>query len=153
MGNSENDMKLAWLFMKKASNDLKSAKILLEEEQHADSTYHSQQCAEKITKTFLILEDNFVTDHRVVKILRKVMKNKFEINPEFRKILKNIRELEKHWIKPRYPFIGKKLIWDPEKEYTKEIAKEALEKAEFVFNTLKEFLKEEYDFNYDENDD
>ena len=37
---SENDIKFAKLFVKKGSNDSKSARILLKKKQYADSTYY-----------------------------------------------------------------------------------------------------------------
>ena len=114
---SENDINLAKMLIRKAVDDLKSAKVLLKNGQYADSTYHSQQCAEKIVKAFLVLKQNFVADHLVSGVLRRVVRK----NERWNSIITRVQELEKHWIKPRYPFIGKELIWDPTKNTRKKL--------------------------------
>jgi len=132
----KTDLELSKSFMKKAFDDLKSAEILLKNEQYSDSTFHSQQAAEKASKALLILNKMFVREHIVSPLLAKI-----EVN---RDIVKNVSSLEEHWIKPSYLFVGRELIWDPTKEYTKEIAEEALEKAKFVVSEIEKILKEKY---------
>ena len=45
----------------RAFNDLKSSKVLLDNELYDNSVYHSQQCAEKALKAFLIYKNNKIT--------------------------------------------------------------------------------------------
>ncbi len=63
---------------------------------------------------------------------------------EFARAFLYCRELERHWIRPRYPFPEMGDIWNPLEEYEEEDANEAIEKAEFVFERLKALLKERY---------
>jgi HEPN domain-containing protein len=65
-------------------------------------------------------------------------------------IIRNVSSLEEHWIKSRYPFVSKKLIWDPTKEYTREIVEDALNKAKFVVNEIEKVLKEKYGLSLEE---
>jgi HEPN domain-containing protein len=132
----EADLELAKSFMRKAYDDLKSAEILLEKSQYSDSTFHSQQAAEKSSKALLIMNKIFVREHIISHLLFGL-----EVNEE---IIRSVSSLEEHWIRPRYPFVGKKLVWDPTKEYTREIAEDALKKAKFVVSEIEKILKEKY---------
>ena len=132
----KTDLELARSFMRKAYDDLRSAEVLLEEGQYSDSTFHSQQAAEKSSKALLVLNKIFVREHIVSHLLFNL-----GISQE---IIRNVSSLEEHWIKPRYPFVSKKLIWDPTKEYTREIAEDALKKAKFVVTEIENILKEKY---------
>jgi len=133
--------------MKRAGADLKSAKDLLRADDFADSVLHSQQCIEKAVKTHLILEDKFVSKHIVSDIYSKVIENIHELD----KVLDLCEDMERHWLRPRYPFPEEDVIWDPLEKYKKEDAEDAIEKAELVYNTLVSFIKEKYDINL-END-
>jgi len=132
----KTDLELARSFMRKAYDDLRSAEVLLEEGQYSDSTFHSQQAAEKSSKALLVLNKIFVREHIVSHLLFNL-----GISQE---IIRNVSSLEEHWIKPRYPFVSKKLIWDPTKEYTREIAEDALKKVKFVVTEIENILKEKY---------
>jgi HEPN domain-containing protein len=132
----KTDLELARSFMRKAYDDLRSAEVLLKEGQYSDSTFHSQQAAEKSSKALLVLNKIFVREHIVSHLLFGL-----GVNQE---IIRNVSSLEEHWIKPRYPFVSKKLIWDPTKEYTREIAEDALNKAKFVVGGIEKVLKEKY---------
>ncbi|PKP54301.1 MAG: hypothetical protein CVT90_01960 [Candidatus Altiarchaeales archaeon HGW-Altiarchaeales-3] len=62
MANSRDDrddINLIKAFAKKSRNDLKSAELLCGIGNHADAAYHAQQCAEKITKCVLIINNKF----------------------------------------------------------------------------------------------
>jgi HEPN domain-containing protein len=138
----KTDLELAKSFMRKAYDDLRSAEVLLKEGQYSDSTFHSQQAAEKSSKALLVLNKIFVREHIVSHLL-------FGLGVS-QEIIRNVSSLEEHWIKPRYPFVSKKLIWDPTKEYTREIAEDALNKAKFVVNEIEKVLKEKYGLNLEE---
>lgn len=148
MGVSKTDIEFAKSFVRRAELDLSSAKHLLKHKNFADSAYHSQQSAEKIVKAILVLENMFVRDHLVSDIFVEI-REKYPGRIS-QKVLDTLKDLEKHWVKPRYPFISKGVIWDPSKEYTKEIAEEALKQAEFVFETLSKVLEEDYNLKMNE---
>lgn len=133
------DIELCKKFLNRAKEDLDVAEILLKKGKYADSAYHSQQAAEKAGKALLILEKKFISDHIISGIISKVLDEEAA-----KEIVPKLISLEEHWIKPRYPYPGRKLIWDPLKEYTKEIAEDALEKAKFVLDRIEKILKEKY---------
>jgi HEPN domain-containing protein len=58
------DLEMAREFARRAKEDLRSSRVLLENELYADSVYHAQQAAEKIVKSIL-LNDVVVTEHLV----------------------------------------------------------------------------------------
>jgi HEPN domain-containing protein len=141
IGENSREFIKAWLRRSKA--DLKSAEDLLINEDFADSTYHSQQAAEKACKALLIAENAFIEEHKISKWFKRVFNKKIEEN-RLNEIVKNVMGLETHWAKPKYPFAGKGYIWDPTKEYTREIAEDALKKAKFVVSEIEKILKEKY---------
>ncbi|MCS7135289.1 MAG: HEPN domain-containing protein [Candidatus Aenigmarchaeota archaeon] len=140
MGFDKNSKKIAKLWIERAKEDLKVAEILLRNNCFSDSTYHSQQSAEKMCKALLILENAFVEDHKISLWFKRVFLKKID-KKDLDEIVLNLKSLEKHWIRPRYPFVGKGYMWDPLKEYTKEIAEDALDKAKFVFNKISKLLE------------
>ncbi len=141
-GEDINRKELARVFFLRARADLKSAKDLLKAEDYADAALHAQQCAEKAVKALLVFENRFASRHIVSDILSEVME---ELNLEdMDKILEYCKDLERHWIRPRYPFPEGEGIWNPLEKYREEDAKEAIEKAEFVFERLKLLLNENY---------
>ena len=147
MGDSTRDIELVKAFAKRSISDLHSAKSLLDSGDYADSAYHAQQCAEKIVKCVLILKGNFLRTHMTSGLFSEVVEDLK--NNEWKQKLENLIpemiSLERHWILPRYPEPDGDTIWNPVDEYTKSDAKDAIEKAEFVFKTLKEFMKEVYE--------
>ena len=143
MEAGKDSRELAKVWLKRAKADLKSAEDLLNSNNYADSAFHSQQAAEKACKALLIVENAFIEEHKIAKWFKKVFSKKIE-DDQLNEIVKNVLELEEHWVKPRYPFAGKGYIWNPLEEYTKEIAEEALNKAKFVVREIEKILKEKY---------
>ena len=137
---------LAKVFIKKTEENMESAKILLEGEIYSESSYNSQQCAEKIIKALLVLDNKFVADHQVASHFVKniLVFSEGEWKNKMKKVAEYSLKLEEHWIKPRYPFISKSSVWDPTERYSKEMAENAIKKATFVIETLKLFIKEKY---------
>lgn len=136
--------KLALMFMKRAEGDLKSAEVLFDAERYADTAYHSQQAAEKAVKSLLLLNKIDVREHLISShFVRNISPL---LPPEKDQLIKDIVEslalLEQHWIKPRYPYITSRFEWDPEKEYTKDKAQDALEKARNILLNMKNLAKE-----------
>lgn len=152
MGISQDNKNLAISFLRRTREDLEVAKELLKTKHYPDSTYHSQQCCEKAIKAILVLNKIYITEHMISGVFSSMVVLKHrekEWKKKLEKVLVFARDLEKHWVKPRYPMPRKELLWDPLKEYTREIAEEVKEKAEFVFKTLTSFLKEKYGLKLD----
>ncbi len=147
----KNKIELAKLFIKKAKQDLKNSRLLLENDSFGDACYFAQQTAEKAVKAALILKsglyprDHLVSGH-VSSELLAFIEPKWE--KRLRKLLINIVELEEFWLKPKYPYITDTFEWDPTEEYSKGDAEKAYKKAEEILNTFSEFLKETYNLDF-----
>lgn len=137
---SGKNVELAKAFMRRAKADLKSASDLLKAGDYADSVLHSQQCAEKAAKAHLILENKFVAKHVVTGVYSEIVGE----DSALERVLRACEELERDWIRPRYPFPEEHGVWDPIANYKKQDAQRALESAEFVFNTIMQYLERRY---------
>jgi len=136
---SSDRIKLARLFYKRSKMDLGVAEELLKSEYWSDSAYHSQQAGEKAVKAILVLQDVIVRDHIVSAIFGRIIHDE--------DIEMRLKDLERHWIKPRYPLpprTSDEDFWDPTESYSKGIAENALEKAKFIFNWAENYAKERY---------
>ena len=142
----EDDINLAKAFVQRAKADMRSAEALLNSGSYADSAYHAQQCAEKMVKSLLILENQFLRTHIVSGPLEDIIDNiddkEWKIN--IQDIVPLLEDLERHWNLPRYPEIDKGEIWNPVEEYKPEDARDAIEKAKLVLETLTKFIEEYY---------
>ena len=129
------------VWMKRAEEDLRVARILLENSAFADSVYHAQQAAEKAAKALLMLMNVEVMEHKVGGIFYDSVAIHY---PELEEVSDAIVRLEKHWVKPRYPIKTSRGIFDPLKYYNRDIAKKAIKDAEFVVKRIKEFIEKEF---------
>ena len=95
---------LSRAFYKRACEDRDVARLLLKEGKYADAALHSQQCGEKAIKSFLVIQNRFLTTHIVSGELSRIIE---ELNiTDGEDLLETVRRLERHWIKPRYPFLS-----------------------------------------------
>jgi len=140
-GGDINRRNLARAFYKRACEDRDVAQILLKEGKYADSALHSQQCGEKAIKSFLVIQNRFLTSHIVSGELSRIIEE--QNIPDGEHLLEIVRHLERHWIKPRYPFLstdGK--IQDPLVVYTEKQASQAFLLAESILGWVKTTLPE-----------
>lgn len=145
MGAGERDIALAEAFAKSGRDDLESAEILFQNGKYSNSAYHSQQCAEKIAKALLVINGKFARVHIVSSLFDEVARSlplgdKAALLP----LTEAIRDLEKHWVLPRYPEPYGEEVWNPSERYARRDAEDALGKAKLVFNTLRQYLKQKY---------
>lgn len=133
----------AMAMFKDGERDYLISKRLLEEGFYDKSVYHSQQSVEKCVKAVLIGFGFFQKTHFVGEILRKAL---YEQNiPEtWKRKLISIAEIAEG-IEPevslsRYPGIIGDCLWLPFEEYEEEDASKALENAEKVLSSTREFL-------------
>jgi len=118
-----------------AEDDLRSAKVLLEEGIFNEVCFHSQQCAEKILKAFLVLNGAFVPKtHRLVDILGECIK----ANAELENVRHDCLVLDQFYIPTRYPdaLIGSKALGLP----SRNDAQEALGMAESILKKIRSIL-------------
>ncbi len=132
------DIELARRFLLRAKADMETAQILLSNGKHADCAYHCQQVGEKAGKAVLILEGRFARDHVISHHLERLKVKGLE------KIVLDVKSLEKHWVKTRYPEPLDRKIWDPLEGYTKKDAEEALKRAGAVFGAIRKIMEENY---------
>ncbi len=142
MGVSKDDLNLARAFAEKAKQDISSARILLKNENFANSIYHSQQASEKIIKVLLVLQDIYVNGHILSPILVNIKK---KINIEnIDEVIKNLKETEEYWLKSKHPEISQIEVSNPLNVYKKDDAENAIKKAEFILSSIKKFLENKY---------
>ena len=136
-----NRCNLARAFYQRACEDREVARILLKEGKYADSALHSQQCGEKAIKSFLVVQNRFLTSHIVSGELSRIIEE--QNIPNSGHLLETVRHLERHWIKPRYPFLSSDgIIQDPLVIYTEKRASDALVLAENVLEWVKDRMQD-----------
>ena len=104
-----------------AEEDLKLAKLALENDLYNSAAFHSHQCIEKFLKACLLYKlNNYPFIHSIARLLHKII----EIDEDFRYLFEiKAYKLDKYYTKTRYP---------PLLKITKEEAREAIEIAEKV---------------------
>ncbi|MCK8816323.1 HEPN domain-containing protein [Natroniella sulfidigena] len=115
----------AWL--KKALNDLKSAQALVENDLLDTAIYHTQQCAEKALKGFLVYQKQSIKRTHDLRLLIDIC---VEIDEDFNDLRNLAEELTPYAVEFRYP-----TEWlEPDKEDVLE----AIEMAEEIFKFVEE---------------
>ncbi|MDR3314192.1 MAG: HEPN domain-containing protein [Oscillospiraceae bacterium] len=110
------------LWIEKASEDIRSAEVLLRETLHANSCYHAQQAGEKILKAYLSLCDGSAAwTHNVGTLCKDCMK----FNGAFSAILDDASDLTDYATQTRYP---------GDESFSEQDAKGAIEKARLIFD-------------------
>lgn len=140
-GNKE----IAQAFIKEADADLRSARLLLAGKEYSQTIMHCQHATEKILKAALALRNIIITRQHAV-------------SPDFIAAFSDFGEadqialvasaLEKEGTRTEYPFFGRAdlPIWIPSEQYNEADAIDALEKAEYVYQTVINFLRQKYEF-------
>jgi HEPN domain-containing protein len=129
---NKNKKLLAEEWFKKARDDYKSAKVVLEEGGYYGTTcFLAQQMAEKYLKAFLVYSGwKLEKMHDLIKLLNECKK----ISPDFDDLKEKCILLNDYYIETRYPL-------DAPVDYSKKEAREALAAAEsigrFVVKTVK----------------
>ncbi len=138
-----SEIEFAKAFLEKAKEDLRSAKVLEKNRIYANALYFAQQAAEKAAKALLVIYGKFTPEHVISELLIEIasqLPEKEEKKVE--RLSQHIFELERYWLKPRYPIKKGDKIWNPVKTYTKNEVKKALERAEECIKIVEDFLKE-----------
>jgi HEPN domain-containing protein len=131
-------------WMKIAKIELKRAEDAFNRGDYPDCVFHSQQAVEKMAKALLELNQIIVRDHYVADKLKDI------VNVE--ELIKSVRwfEEDKKWETSRYPIEKVEEILMPDEIFDREIAVEALNKANFVVSEIEKVLKEKYGLNLEE---
>ena len=130
-------------FIKEAEADLRSARLLLTGKEYSQTVVHCQHAVEKILKSALAFRNIIITKQHVVSPDFVVA---FPDLAEANQIAMAASSLEKEGTRTEYPFFGRSdiPIWIPSEQYKEGDARDALEKAEYVYQTVMAFLKEKY---------
>lgn len=133
--------KVASAFLTESKLDLKSAKLLFENGIYSRAIYFAHQSSEKAIKSCLAIRNIISGEHKVTAFFEKEFSNDFD-KKVFSDILKYSRELEIQGVKSRYPLFSRpdKPIWIPSGEYVEDDAREAIKKADFILNSLMDFI-------------
>ena len=126
-----------------ARRDFEIGLTLFESSYFDKAVYHFQQSVEKGIKSVLITQGVFQKTHFVGSILDGMIDD-LEVSQEAKRQLKEMASIAKN-IEPevslsRYPGIIDDALWLPYKEYTREDAQEARDKAGISLKTAEDFL-------------
>ncbi|MFZ3170222.1 MAG: HEPN domain-containing protein [Candidatus Methanoperedens sp.] len=99
------------------------------------------QKSEKAIKSCLDIRNIISSEHKVTAFFEEEFSKDFD-RKVFYEVLKYARELEIQGIKSRYPLFSRpdKPIWIPSEEYIEEDAGDAIRKANFILNSLMQFI-------------
>lgn len=122
---------------------MNSARLLVAGGEYSQAIVHCQHAAEKISKAALIMRNVIVTREHIV-------------SPEFVRVYSDwdeadkiglaVSALEKEGTRTEYPFFGRPdlPVWIPSERYGRADAEEALAKAGYVFEVVRDFLQATY---------
>jgi len=134
MKKSPGDEAKRWL--DQAEEDLKSAKILLQNRRYDAACFFFQQVAEKALKSFLYGEgEGLVIGHSVTDLVKKCA----EFDPSFASLGAEVNGLDGFYIPTRYPSALPDSI--PARVYNATEAERAQSMAEKVIKRVKEKIK------------
>lgn len=120
-----------------AEEDLESAKVLLKEGIYNQSCFHSQQCAEKILKAWLLLQGKRLPKiHDLNELLEKSVQAGLVSFIQFRK---KIEFLSLFYVPTRYPDAAVGTL--PHGLPNEKDAKEALQTATDLYQSATKFLE------------
>jgi len=122
-------------WLKFASDDLRSAEVLLEEEIFNIACFHTQQAVEKSLKAFLRHHEKTIP---YIHILEELCARCMTIEPAFTQYRGHCKELDVFYQPTRYPEAPTGSL--PEGLPNKEQAEDALQKAEAIFAFVRQRL-------------
>lgn len=132
---------IARAFLKEAAADPRAARLLLAGKKYSQTIVHCQHAAEKTLKAALTPRNIIITRQHIVS---PDFLAAFSDFAEANQIALVVSALEKQGTRTEYPFFGRPdlPIWIPSEQYAETGAKDALEKAEYVYQTVVVFLQQ-----------
>jgi len=121
---------------------LKRACRALSEGDYPEAVFHSQQCVEKAVKALIESKREYVYNHepRLASILVRIFED--EWRDEFEELVDIIGWFSEYYTRSRYPFMLRGRVVSPSEYIDKELASEAIEKAEKVLRIVGGYLRE-----------
>lgn len=117
--------------------DLKVARVLLENKHYSASCFHSQQAAEKAVKAALYHQKMESRGHSIIALLKKLEET---ANMKLSDFHEDARLLDKHYAPPRYPNLHPSISAPAFELYTKEDAERCINSSERIVNYVKKLL-------------
>lgn len=139
---TENEIKAS---LETSEQHIKSAHIALRECLYSDCSYHSASAAENAGNALILaLGGRVPRTHRNAEAIEMIairLKPEWLKKEDFKNMLEKLRDLEEHVVKSRYPIkIKEGTFVPPSQYYTDDMARNMLEKAVFVVETIKKIL-------------
>lgn len=134
---------IARALLREAKSDLNSAGLLLAGGEYSRAIAHCQHSVEKVLKAALTMRGIIITREHIVSPDFLAAYRDF---PEAESIAMAVSALEKEGTRTEYPLFGRPdlPIWIPSERYGQEDARQALAKAEYVFQAIADLLKQRY---------
>lgn len=126
-------------WLKQAEYNLKVAESNLKEKFYSASCFMSEQSAQIALKAFIIYRTGRYTP---IHSIQKLAQNCTKYSKDFNEIQEYGKILDRYYIPTRYPdALAPPAI--PAETYTEKDAKEALDFAKYIFNKVREKVREE----------
>jgi HEPN domain-containing protein len=128
-----------------AEEHVKDAQDAFHKGRYHDCVYHSASAAENAGNALILALGGRVPrthcNADAIEFAAARLRPSWLEQDEFRRMVGHLRNLEAHVVKSRYPIKVKEGAFvPPNKYYTESMAREMLEKAVFIVNTVKHFL-------------
>lgn len=133
---------------KEAEWDLDTAKILKEQGRHNSSAFYAQQSVEKLVKAVLMFKNESPWGHSTRELILRLSEI---INEDLSDLIHLTSKLDLHYIPSRYPNAHPDSA--PHEVYDEEMAEEAIDNAQQVFNDLQVILTMEQEALLDDEAD
>ncbi|OYT38459.1 MAG: hypothetical protein B6U89_05930 [Desulfurococcales archaeon ex4484_58] len=129
-------------YFEQALRDLERAKRSYREKDYPETVFHAQQCVEKAVKAMIEAKREYVYNHdpRLSSIFIRVFER--EWRNEYDEIVDILGWFTEYYSRSRYPFLLRGHVVSPDEYIDREIANEAIIKAEKVVKIVQEYLVE-----------
>ncbi|MFN3309778.1 MAG: HEPN domain-containing protein [Anaerolineales bacterium] len=121
-----------------ATEDLAASRVLYETGHYAQACFYSQQCAEKALRSLWLMLGEEPWGHSIQKLIQDFPRK--ELLEEYKRWVEYGASLDKFYIPTRYPNGLPDLT--PGQVYRLEDAQQAIEKAEYFIEQIRQFLEQ-----------
>ncbi len=129
-------------YLEEAEKDLERARRALDHEDFPEVVFHAQQCVEKAVKSMLEAKRKYVYNHGA--LIGTIFSDAFsdEWREDFDLVLDTVGWFTEYYTRSRYPFLLRGEVVSPGEFIDRELAEEAVSKAEEVLKVARRYLKE-----------
>ncbi len=133
--------KFAKKYFEEAQRDIERAKRALDHKDFPEAVFHAQQCVEKAVMSMIEVKRKYVYNHGV---LLNAFSDAFsdEWREEFDSVLDILGWFTEYYTRSRYPFLLGGEVISPREFIDRELAEEAVNRAEEVLEVARRYLEE-----------